>query len=99
MLSPQCGGYRSTGFWVSRPSSATNKFEASLRYMEPCLKDRKKKRKESGEGSKKEEGRDWMYDLVVVIRLKTKAVILKNGGLKMAMLGTGMKTERACSWM
>lgn len=88
MLSPQCGGYRSTGFWVSRPSSATKKFEASLRYMETCLKYRKKKRKGSGEGSSKEEGRDWMYDLVVVIRLETKAGVLKNGRLKMAMLGT-----------
>lgn len=29
-----------------------------------------------------------MYDLVVVIRLKTKAGVLKNGRLKMAMLGT-----------
>lgn len=88
MLSPQCGGYRSTGSWVSRPSSATNKFEASQRYMESCLKDRKKKRKGSGEGSRKKEGRDWIYDLVVVIRLKTKAGVLKNGRLKMAMLGT-----------
>lgn len=64
--------------------------------MEPRLKDRKERRK----GGRKKRGRDWMYSLLVVIRLRTKVGIIKNGRVKIARLGTlEVRNERACSWV
>lgn len=64
--------------------------------MEPRLKDRKERRK----GGRKKRGRDWMYSLLVVIRLRTKVGIIKNGRVKIARLETlEVRNERTCSWV
>lgn len=46
------------------------------------------------------EGGDCVYNLVVMIRLRAKIGVTKNGRVKMARLGTpAMRNDRACSWL